>query len=174
MNNDSSFLSTAAQGGLAATALLFIRQAITRMIPYAFVVIPLIILDLRWGVPAAKHRGEKVTISRAFRRTMSKTFDYICWIVISSTLAVAFERPWLEYVILGAVIFNEIVSIVGNYLEVTKGIELSWKEFYRWMFKRGAEKAGVEVTDEDASGIIRHKTDTQQRDSKGRFTKKSE
>ena len=173
MNNDSSILNTVAQGGLAATALLFIKQAITRMIPYGFVAIPLILLDLRWGIPAARHRGEKVTVSRAFRRTMSKIFDYICWIVISSTLAVAFERPSIEYGILIAVFLNEIISVVGNYLEVKKGIELSWKEFYRWLFKRGAEKAGVQVTDEDASGIIRQKS-AQPRDNKGRFIKNSE
>lgn len=153
MTQEPSVLNTAAQGGVAATTIAFMHTALSNMIPYAIVAIPLIVLDLMWGVRAAHHRNERITFSRAFRRTMSKTFDYICWIVIASGLALAFEAAWLEWLILGAVIFNEITSIVSNFLE-TKGIIISFLDIYRWMFKRGAEKVGLGVSDEEAASII--------------------
>ena len=102
----NSVFNTAAQGGVAATALAFFHSTMTNMIPYAIVAVPLIVLDLLWGIRAAKYRKERVTFSRAFRRTMSKTFDYLCWILIASGIALAFDTKWLEYGILGLVIFN--------------------------------------------------------------------
>lgn len=154
----NSVLNTAAQGGVAATALAFFHSTLTNMIPYVIVAMPLIALDLLWGIRAARHRKERVTFSRAFRRTMSKTFDYICWIVIASGIALAFETKWLEYTILGLVIFNEFTSIVANYFE-TKGVQVSFVAVYRWMFKKAAEKHGIEVTDEEAADIIKNKED---------------
>ena len=50
------------------------------------------------------------------------------------------------------------------YLE-TKGIHFSYAGFIRLLFKKGAEKAGIEVSDEEAKEIIRP------RDSRGRFVK---
>lgn len=164
----NSVFNTAAQGGVAATALAFFHSTMTNMIPYAIVAVPLIVLDLLWGIRAAKYRKERVTFSRAFRRTMSKTFDYLCWILIASGIALAFDTKWLEYGILGLVIFNEITSIVSNYFE-TKGIQISFVATYRWLFKKAAEKHGFDVSDEEAADIIKPK-----RDAKGRFIKKEE
>ena len=165
--NDSSSIHTVTQGGVAVTALAFLHTALVRMIPYAICAIPLIVLDLVWGIRAARYRQEKVTFSRAFRRTMSKTGDYICWIVIAASISLAFDSKWIEWVILGAVMFNELVSIIGNYLE-TKGIELSWVALYRWVFKAGAEKVGASIDAAEAEGIIKEK---QPRDARRRFIK---
>lgn len=167
--NDSLTTSTVAQGSVAVTAIAFFHAALVRMIPYAICAIPLIALDLLWGIRAARFRNEKVTFSRAFRRTMNKTVDYICWIVIAATISLAFDAKIIEWLILGAVMFNEIVSIIGNYFE-TNGIELSWAALYRWMFKTGAEKAGMVVDAAEAEGIIKEKP----RDSKGRFISREE
>ena len=140
------------------------------MIPYTIVAVPLIILDLLWGIRAAKYRKERVTFSRAFRSTMSKAMDYLCWIIIAASIAVAFEHQWLEWLILGAVIFNEFTSIVSNYFE-TKGVQLSFVAIFRWMFKTGAGKVGVEVSDEDAQEIIKPK-EPRPRAKNGRFVKR--
>lgn len=165
MTTDSSpITSTIAQGGVAVTALAFLHNAMNNMIPYAIAAIPLILLDLVWGVRAAKHRDEKVTFSRAFRRTMGKTFDYVAWLIIAATLALAFEKKWLEWVILGMVMGNEVISIIGNYLD-TKGIKFSWVGFYRWIIKAGSNKAGIIMEQAEAEEII-----SQARDPKtGRF-----
>ena len=50
----------------------------------------LIIADLRFGVRAAKVRGETVRFSRAGRRTFNKTVDYICWLLLAAALDRAF------------------------------------------------------------------------------------
>jgi len=156
--NDSSTISTVAQGGVAVTAIAFLQSALLNMIPYFICAIPLIILDCRFGIKAARYRNEKVTFSRAFRRTMSKCADYICWVVIAASIALAFEAKVLEWIILGMVMGNEIISIVGNYLE-TKGLELSWVNLYRWIFKAGAEKVGATIEAAEAEGIIKEAED---------------
>ncbi|MBQ6577231.1 MAG: phage holin family protein [Bacteroidales bacterium] len=167
--DNSSTISTLAQGGVAVTALAFLHTALMNMIPYFICAIPLIVLDCKFGIRAARYRNEKVTFSRAFRRTMSKCADYICWVVIAASIALAFEAKFLEWLILGAVMGNEIISIIGNYFE-TKGLELSWVNLYRWIFKAGAEKVGASMDTAEAEGIIKPK---RERDPKtGRYIKK--
>jgi len=167
MSAEPSTTSTVVQGGITVTALAFLHSALTRMIPYAIVAIPLILLDLVWGIRAARYRKERVTFSRAFRRTMSKAFDYICWIIIGASVSVVFQTRWLEWVIIGLVMFNEIASVVSNYFE-TKGVEISLVSLWRLVFRKGAEKVGVAVDKEEVEEIIKPKP----RDAKGRFTKK--
>lgn len=144
------------QGSVATAAVAFLQAAVLRMIPYAVPGLALIILDLIFGIRAASGRGEKVRFSTALRRTMTKTFSYICFIVLASTLALAFGKDWLEWFVLGLVYANEFFSIVGNYLE-TKGMELSFVDLYRLIFKKAAGHAGVDVSDDDAGNIIKPK-----------------
>ena len=158
------------QGGVATTIIIFLQTAVLRMIPYAIPAVFLIALDLFYGCRAAKHRGEKVRISTAVRRTMTKFFTYVCWIILASTLALSFKHDWLEWTVLGLVYANELASIIGNYLE-TKGIEFSFLGFYRWILKVIAGKAGEAMDSAEAEGIIIGK-DGKARDKKGRYTKR--
>lgn len=144
------------QGSISATVIVFLQTAVLRMIPYAIPAVFLIALDLVYGCRAARYRGEKVRASTAVRRTVTKAFTYVCWIVLASTLAVSFSHDWIEWVVLGIVYLNEIASIVGNYLE-TKGIEFSFVGFYRWILKTIAGKAGETMDDFEAGGIIKPK-----------------
>ena len=165
LNTETS--NTMVQGGAAAVAIAFLQQSVTKMIPYSLPALVLIALDLLYGVRAAKMRGDRVRFSTAIKKTVTKTCSYVCWLILSSTMAVAFDREWIEIAVLGLVFLNELASIVGNYLE-TKGLHLSLVNLYRWIFKKGAEKAGVEVTDDEANEIITE----QPRDAKGRFVKR--
>ena len=158
------------QGSVATTVVVFLQTAVLRMIPYAIPAVFLIALDLFYGCRAAKYRGEKVRLSTAVRRTMTKFFSYICWIILASTLALAFNHDWIEWTVLGIVYVNEFASIVGNYLE-TKGIEFSFVGFYRWILKVLAGKAGEAMDSAEAEGIIIGK-DGKARDKKGRYTKR--
>ena len=50
----------------------------------------LIMADLRFGLLAAKVRGEKIRTSRAIRRTANKMIDYLCWIFVAGAMGKAF------------------------------------------------------------------------------------
>lgn len=156
------------QGSISATVIVFLQTAVLHMIPYAIPAVFLICLDLVYGCRAARFRGEKVRVSTAVRRTVTKLFTYVCWIVLASTLALSFSHDWLEWVVLGIVYLNEIASIVGNYLE-TKGIEFSFVGFYRWILKTIAGKAGEAMDDFEAGGIIKPKDGPRRDPRTGRF-----
>ena len=156
------------QGGVSATVVAFLQTAVLRMIPYSVPAVVLLILDLVYGIKAAGHRGERVRVSTAVRRSVTKMFSYICWIILASTLALSFGVKWLEWCVLGLVYANELISIIGNYLE-TKGLELSIKDLYRFVFRVGAEKVGATMDAAEAEGIIK---DKHPRNKKGQFTKK--
>lgn len=50
------------------------------MIPFLLLAIVLIFVDSRFGVAAAKKRGEQIRPSRKWRRAINKLVDYICWV----------------------------------------------------------------------------------------------
>lgn len=134
------------QGGTSVVMTAFLAEVIADMLPFLIVAIVVILVDLIFGIRAAQHRKEEVRYSRAFRRTVSKMFEYVCWVTLSSSLAVAFKFPALEWIILGAVILNEVVSIASNWCEVhgirIKGLNLP---------KIIGEKVGVDLSDIEIS-----------------------
>lgn len=54
----------------------------------------LIMADLRFGIPAAKARGEEVKKSRAVRRTFDKITNYCIWIILAYTFGQAFGQAF--------------------------------------------------------------------------------
>lgn len=156
------------QGGVSAVAVAFFQEAVLRMIPYAVPSFILLVLDLIYGIKAARFRGEKVRPSTAVRRSVTKLFSYICWLILASTMALSFHKDWIEWSVLGLVYINEFASIVGNYLE-TKGIEFSFVGFFRWVLKTITGKVGEVMDSAEAADIIKPKE--KPRDSKGRYTK---
>lgn len=171
MTTEQSTVTTVVTGGVTATAIVFFRDAITAMIPYLIAAVPLVLLDLNFGVKAAKHRGDRVTFSKGFRGTVGKVFEYLCWITVSATLSLAFSAKWLEWAILGGVVLNELASIVGNYAE-TKNVTISWSYLWNKILQIVGAKAGVDASGIDVGEIIKPKPP---RDEKtGRFIKKEE
>lgn len=162
MTEDSALV---VQGGVSATLVTLLKTAVLRMIPYAVPGLFLVLLDLVYGIQAAKVRNEKVRVSTAIRRTTTKVVTYVCWLILATTIAIAFEKDWLEWGMLGLVYANEFLSIVGNYLE-TKGIQFSIAGVYRWFIKFLAGKAGAEMSDDEAAEILKG--------NKGRKAKKED
>lgn len=163
-------VSVAVESGIAATVVAFLQTAVLRMIPYSVPALVIVVLDLLYGIKAAKFRGEKVRFSTAVRRTVSKIVSYICWLILASTLAISFDKDWLEWFVLGLVYANEFASIVGNYLE-TKGIEFSFVGLYRWVLRVITGKVGEAMDAAETEEVIKPKP---RRDAKGRFVKKTE
>lgn len=93
---------------------------------FLLLAVMLILGDLRFGIAAAKKRGEKIRPSRAVRRSLNKLVDYICWLSIATVVGInfgsVFGLPLLSVIIMAVVCIIEMSSIVDNYLEY-KGIK---------------------------------------------------
>ena len=151
MTEDSALI---VEGSVSATLVALLQTAVLRMIPYAVPGLLLVVLDLAYGIKAARVRGEQVRASTAIRRSLTKVFLYICWLILATTIAIAFEKEWLEWGTLALVYGNEALSIIGNHLE-SKGLSFSLAAAYRWVLKFFAGKVGGEMSDDEASQILK-------------------
>lgn len=95
------------------------------LIPFLLLAIVLIFVDSRFGVAAAKKRGEQIRPSRKWRRAINKLVDYICWVTLAGLFGQMFGTvlgiPILSVLLLLIVYGIEISSCFNNYFEV-KGI----------------------------------------------------
>lgn len=153
---ENGAVNTIVEGGATIGVVAFFSEAMKQTLPWLILAVPIIVLDLLYGIRAAKFRGDKVRWSTAIRRTIDKTVGYIMWCAAAVMIAQLFEVAWLDKAILGLVYGNELISVFGNYLE-TKGITLSASELWKLIFRKGAEKVGVEVTKEDLEDVIQKK-----------------
>ena len=55
------------------------------------------------------------TISNDFSYNVNKLVSYTCWVVISASLAVAFDFPLLNKIILGIVTLIELLSVISKH-----------------------------------------------------------
>lgn len=92
---------------------------------WVLLAVVLIIVDLVFGIKAARKRGEPIRGSRALRRTLNKLVDYLCYLSIAwcigHTFGASLEIPLLAVFVLAVVYGIELISICDNYLEY-KGI----------------------------------------------------
>lgn len=113
-------------GGFTAAVLSPFVEGWQHMLWFLILAIILILGDLRFGIAAARKRGEKIRPSRAVRRSLNKLVDYICWLSIATVVGVnfgsAFGLPLLSVIIMAVVCIIEMSSIIDNYLEY-KGIK---------------------------------------------------
>lgn len=121
-------------GASTATVISPMIDFYVNLTPYLMLALALIIVDSRFGVKAAKKRGEAIRTSRKWRRAINKLVDYICWItlagLIGRTFGESFHIPIMSAIVLCIVYGIELSSIINNYFEY-KGIE---KKFNAWKF----------------------------------------
>lgn len=81
----------------------------------------LLLLDLRFGIKAARVRGEIIRFSRAWRRTINKSVDYLGWVTVAEMLSRTFGATLGEPVVskgaLMIVYIIELSSCFNNYFE---------------------------------------------------------
>lgn len=113
-------------GGFTAAVLAPFVEGWTQMLWFLILAVILILGDLRFGIAAARKRGEKIRPSRAVRRSLNKLVDYICWLSIATVVGInfgsVFGLPLLSVIIMAVVCIIELSSIIDNYLEY-KGIK---------------------------------------------------
>ena len=68
--------------------------------------------------------------------------EYVCWVILASSLSVAFGTQVIEWVVLGIVMGNELLSVLTNYFEIhgykLKGLNI---------FKIVGDKTGIDTSD---------------------------
>lgn len=112
-------------GGATAVFISPLVDFYSALLPFLGLAIVLILVDSRFGIKAAKKRGEKIRPSRMWRRAINKLVDYICWVTLAGllgqTFGVQLGLPTLTIFMLCVVYGIEITSIFNNYFEY-KGI----------------------------------------------------
>ena len=159
---ESSAVNTVVEGTATVGVIAFFSDAMRQTLPWLGLAIPVIILDLMYGIRAARFRGENVRCSTAIRRTVDKMVGYIMWVAAAVMMSQLFEYNWLDKLILALVFGNELISVFGNYLE-TKGVTFSFAGFWRLVFRKGAEKIDVAVSEEEAKEVFQKKKPTQKK-----------
>jgi L-lactate permease len=121
------------------------------LVPYIILAIALIIVDSRFGIEAAKKRGETIRQSRKWRRAINKLVDYICWISLAGVFSNAYSEvlgvPMLSAIVMLVVYAIEIVSCFNNYFE-SKGIDIriSFTCIFTHWFKK-VSKSDVDIVE---------------------------
>lgn len=121
---------------LFASAMVAIGMALcdfySNLAPWLLLGMVLVLVDLRFGLLAAKTRKEDIRPSRALRRTLNKTVDYLCWVTVAEVCSQTFEiilgAPLVSMAMLFIIYGIELNSCVNNYLEY-KGIKKRWNFF---------------------------------------------
>lgn len=118
-------------GAMAAFTAPFV-DAWEQLLPFVLFALVLTFADLRYGLLAAKKRGENIRKSRAVRRTLNKMVDFICWIAITwclgHTFTTALKIPILTILVLAIIYLVELSSVIDNYFEykgITKKISIT-------------------------------------------------
>lgn len=168
------------EGGVVAITIAVLQKTVLAMIPFALPALVLVMLDLHFGIKAARHRYKKykrpedrVTFSKALRGTVGKVFEFAAWLILASSASIAFEKEWIQWATLGLVYVNEIGSIIGNYL-CTKDIEFSLLAFLKavlvYVGRWFGSKLGIVTDDVTFDDVL--KPAKQGRNAKGQFTSK--
>ena len=105
------------------------------ILSHPYVGFALVLADLKFGIEAARHKGETIRKSRAIRRSANKIIDYLCWILVATSFGEAFGTPFgipiLPALVLLVVYGCEINSCFNNYFEA-RGSKLRINIF-KWL-----------------------------------------
>lgn len=131
------------QATFGATCVAYLQEAsivaFCWFVPCLFV----ILADLITGIHASKARGEKVSYSTAWRRTINKTIAYMSWVLFAATSGIQFGIDILCPMMMAIVLLIEAMSALNNLLE-PHGIQISWKG----VMKVIGNKANIEGLEE--------------------------
>ncbi len=120
--NDNSTTTLMVQGSTTTVLAPFVAESIGVAIPFFIIAALLILFDLYIGIGAAIVREEKIEVTQAIRRTLSKICEYTCWVMLSATISIAYHSEWLRLAIMAGVLILEFYSIYRNYTTMKRVI----------------------------------------------------
>lgn len=133
--------------GVMASAIMPLLTFYENLMPYIGLAIILIIVDSRFGIAAARKRGEMIRPSRKWRRAINKLVDYVCWVTLAGVFGQAYgsvlDIPTLAALMLLVVYGIELTSIFNNYFEY-KGLHKKINVFK--LLRRPDIEASIEDT----------------------------
>ena len=153
-------------GAFTASVLSPFIEGWQQMLWFLILAIILILGDLRFGIAAAKKRGERIRPSRAVRRSINKLVDYICWLSIATVVGInfgtVFDIPLLSVIIMAVVCIIEMSSIIDNYLEY-KGIKkkVNLIKLIAHIFRRPEVEEVLESTEQTEQNQEDHEQDSE-------------
>lgn len=112
----------------------------------------LVLNDLRFGIKAARVRGEEIRFSRAWRRTVNKIVDYLGWVTVAELLWRTVET---EIGVLFFIYGIELSSSINNYLQY-KG--LPWR-FDFWKLLRRRSRIAADSLESTETKTVKTETD---------------
>lgn len=136
----TSLVSQGAAVTVVSTMSGHIGSMLLQMLPFCYVAIPLITLDLYYGRKKAQYQYENkitnvpCTIQKSIKMTIQKIFNYISWIFLSTSLSIAFEAPSLVVIIMSFIYGLEVLSLLNKYGE-SKGIDIDEVGMIKLIFK---------------------------------------
>ena len=142
------------QGGTTAFLSNYFNSAYMDMLPWLMAAAPLLIGDLYFGWKKVRYKhiadnGDKPSVTKAIGMTLDKAFSYVCWILISTTLSIAFGSDILKYTIMAIVYIKELISCFRNYYNA-KGYDVNEADLFRLLWKmavRKGEQVGEDIND---------------------------
>lgn len=112
--------------GATVAMVVPLLEFYNKLTPFLLLAIVLIVVDSRFGIAAARKRGETIRTARKWRRAINKLVDYVCWITLAGLFGQAYGEilgiPILSALFLLIVYGVEISSCFNNYFEY-KGIK---------------------------------------------------
>lgn len=136
----TSLVSQGAAITVVSTMSGQVTTLLLQMLPFCYVAIPLITLDLYYGRKKAKYKyenklsDEPCTIQRSVKMTIQKIFNYVSWILLSTSVSMAFGIPSLVYIIMAVIYGLEVLSLINKYGE-SKGIDIDEVGMLKLVFK---------------------------------------
>lgn len=135
------------QGSTTAILASIYYQVIMDSVVWLLIALIFTIVDLYFGLEAASSRKEEIKVSNAIRRTLDKIFGYICWVVLSVSLAIGFHEEWIKYAIFAIIYGAELSSCFSNYF-AAKGKTIHFNTFSIFARKLGIDELKeVEIKD---------------------------
>lgn len=136
----TSIVSQGAAVTVVSTMSEHLGNMLIEMLPFCYVAIPLIILDLYYGRKKARYQYEHnitkipCTIQKSIKMTIQKIFNYISWIFLSTSLSAAFAMPSLVIIIMSIIYGLEVLSLLNKYGE-SKGVDIDEVGMLKLVFK---------------------------------------
>ena len=136
----TSIVSQGAAVTVVSTMSDHLSTMLIDMLPFCYVALPLIILDLYYGRKKAQYQYENklsdvpCTLQKSIKMTIQKVFNYISWIFLSTSLSTAFGMPSLVFIIMAIIYGLEVMSLLNKYGE-SKGVDIDEVGMLKLVFK---------------------------------------